>query len=128
MTLKEAREIYYKASGTLSEVTRQLSLAGVAVIWIFKAGEANAAGIKFEGAIRWSLMLFIWALAFDLLHYAYKSAAWGILHRLKEKQKADPFDAPDAINWSTLVFFWGKVALTSAAYSCLLYGVAKQFG
>jgi len=126
MTRKDAREIYSKASGTLSEVTRNLSLAGVAIIWIFKAGGSNAANVEFRGEFFWPLVLFILALGFDLLQYTYKSAAWGIFHRLKERQKADEFEAPDAINWPTLVFFWGKVGLTVIGYSALLYIIGKQ--
>ena len=126
MTRQEAREIYYKASSTLSQATRHLNLAGVAIIWIFKAGESNAAGIKFHAAFLWPLALFIVALGFDLLQYAYKSAAWAIFHTIKDRKKDDTSDAPDAINWPTLFFFWGKVILTVVAYCALSYGVSQQ--
>jgi hypothetical protein len=126
MTRKDAREIYYKASNTLSEVTRQLSLAGIAVIWIFKVGESSAGGIKFQPVFVWPLVLFILALGFDLFQYTYKSAAWGVFHTLKARQNSDDFEAPDAINWPTLLFFWGKVILTVLAYCALLYDIGAQ--
>src|SRR3989442_3973722 len=111
MTRKEAREIYSKASGTLSEVTRNLSLAGVAIIWIFKVGGSDAANVKFQSGFFGPLTAFILALGFDLLQYTYKSAAWAIFHRIQERNKNENFEAPDAINWPTLGFFWGKVIL-----------------
>ena len=36
MKLKDAREIYYFYSGKTSDLVRQLGLAGIAVIWLFK--------------------------------------------------------------------------------------------
>jgi hypothetical protein len=126
MTRKDAREIYSKASGTLSDVTRKLGLAGVAIVWIFKVGESNAAGVEFRREFFLPLVLFILALGLDLLQYTYKSAAWAIFHRLKEREKSDDFEAPDAINWPTLGFFWGKVGLTVIGYGALLYIIGKQ--
>jgi hypothetical protein len=125
MTRKDARDIYYDASGALSDVARHLSLAGVAVIWLFKIGEKTG-GIRYGPLFLWSLALFILALGFDLFQYAYKSAAWGILHTIKERQKIDDFQAPGAINWPTLFFFWGKVAFIVIAYCMLIYAIAKQ--
>src|SRR5437588_4461531 len=126
MTRKDAREIYYKASNTLSEVTRHLSLAGVAVIWIFKVGDSSAGGIKFQSILVWPLALFILALASDLFQYTYKCAAWGVSPTLKARQNSDDFEAPDAINWPTLFFFWGKVIFTVIAYCALLYRIGEQ--
>jgi hypothetical protein len=125
MTRKDARDIYSKASGTLSEVTRKLCLTGVAIVWIFKVGDSSS-HIEFRREFLWPLVSFILALGFDLLQYTYKSAAWGIFHRLKERAKVDNFEAPDAINWLTLIFFWGKVFLTVVGYGTLLYIIGKQ--
>ena len=36
MKLKDAREFYYFNSGKTSDLVRQLGLAGIAVVWIFK--------------------------------------------------------------------------------------------
>ena len=74
----------------------------------------------------WPLALFILALAFDLFQYTYKSAARGIYHTLKAHQKSDDFEAPDAINWTTLFFFWGKVIFTVIAYYALLYDIGSK--
>jgi hypothetical protein len=120
--LKDALDIYYQRSTNLSDVVRQLNFAGIAVIWLFRTGDKNA-GIPYSDLLLWPLGLFIASATFDLLQYAYASAAWGIFHRKQEKKlNNDPeadFHAPGAINWLSNVFFWGKAILTVAAY-CLL--------
>jgi hypothetical protein len=63
---------------------------------------------------------------FSPARYTYKSAAWAILHRSKERKKIDTFEAPDPINWPTLVFFWGKVICTVIGYGALLYIIGTQ--
>jgi len=68
--------------------------------------------------------LFVGSATFDLLHYAYASAAWGIFNRVQEKKHEHNAEAeihaPRVINWISLVFFWGKTALTVAAYCFLV--------
>jgi hypothetical protein len=39
MKLQKARDTYYEYSGKLSDITRQLSFAGIAIVWIFRAGD-----------------------------------------------------------------------------------------
>jgi hypothetical protein len=46
-------------------------------------------------------------------------------HR-QTRQTSDDFEAPGAINWPTLFFFWGKVILTVIAYCALLYRIGEQ--
>jgi hypothetical protein len=36
MTLGEIKESFYAISGQVSDLTRKLALAGIAIIWIFK--------------------------------------------------------------------------------------------
>jgi sugar/nucleoside kinase (ribokinase family) len=45
MKLSEVRDAYETLSGKASEIARQLSLAGIAVIWIFKSGTDQAPSI-----------------------------------------------------------------------------------
>src|SRR5882724_1377019 len=102
MKLKDALKIYYERSTKLSEVVRQLNFAGIAVIWLFRTGEKTG-GIPYSDSLLWPLGLLIASATFDLLQYAYASAAWGTFHRQKEKelnhdQEAE-FHAPAAINW-----------------------------
>ena len=110
MKLKDAREIYYLRSTKLSDVVRQLNFAGIAIIWLFRVGDENA-GIPYSDFLLWPLGFLITSASFDLLHYVYASAAWGIFHRRQEKKlRNDPeadFHAPGTINWLSN-FFLGK--------------------
>ena len=127
MKLEDAREIYYQRSTKLSDVVRQLNFAGIAIIWLFRVGDENA-GIPYSDFLLWPLGCLITSATFDLLHYAYASAAWGIFHRRQEKKLSnDPeadFHAPGTINWLSNFFFWGKALLTVAAYALLIRYVA----
>ncbi len=135
MTLKEARETYYSYSGKLSEITRQLSFAGIAVIWIFRVGDKPATGFVWDKTLLLPLVLFVAALGCDLLQYLYASFAWGVFHRCKEKQfremrakdgerVEDDFKAHRAINWPTLFFFWSKAFIAAAGHTLLLKHLA----
>jgi len=127
MKLKDAREYYTQRTTKLSEVVRQLNFAGIAVIWLFRTGD-KAGGIPYTDVLLWPLGLLVASATFDLLHYAYASAAWGIFHRTKEKElKHDQnteIHAPAAINWASNFFFWGKTIMTVAAYFLLVTYIA----
>jgi hypothetical protein len=78
----------------------------------------------------WPLVAFILSALFDLLHYAYASVAWGIFHRIKEKELdhdiSKTFLAPRAINWPTLTFFFLKTVLTVAGFATLIWYIAQS--
>jgi hypothetical protein len=53
-----------------NDLVRQISLAGIAVVWVFR--ETTAAGaINLAAQIRWAAIFFVLALAMDLGHYLY---------------------------------------------------------
>jgi len=109
MKLADAREHYYTFSGKLSDASRQLSFAGIAIVWIFAVKSAENVSLPHEMYL--SLSLFVSSLLFDLLQYVYATAAWGIYHRLKEfagTSESAIFTAPAWINTATLTFFWLK--------------------
>lgn len=128
MKLAELRKTYYEFSGKLSDIVRQLNFAGIAVVWIFKVGQGNG-GIPFAPCLLWSMGLFVVSLGLDLLHYIYATLAWGLFHRLKEKQhllEDHDFGAPCQINWPTIVFFWTKIAVSLAGYVILTRYIVSQ--
>jgi hypothetical protein len=128
MKREDVRTFYYEATATLSEVTRQLALAGIATIWLIRTGETGGV-LVYSPALRFPLVGYVLALGCDLFQYAYKAAAWGIYNRIKERQNiaADKqFKAPPLINWPAIFFFWTKVLLTVAAYTSLLYIIGRQ--
>ena len=128
MKREDVRKIYQDRTSSLSTITRQLVLAGIGVLWVLRTGEKHG-DVLFVAALKYCFVLYVLALAFDLLQYAYQSLAWGIFNRIKEKQNvaADAtFSAPAIINWAALFFFWGKVIFAVASYVILLIALGKQ--
>ena len=128
MKLTDAREAYYTFSGKLSDVVRQLDLAGVALIWLF-ALKADNGDITIPCALRWPLGLFVVSLASDIMQYLCATIAWGCFHRHKEKQGvADNVDiyAPKQLNWLPLFFFWLKTLLNLAGYAFIIMFIARM--
>jgi hypothetical protein len=121
MKLKDARDLYYFNSGKTSDLVRQLALAGIAIIWIFRYEVDGTPKIPQPFAT--PLILIGVGLALDLLQYALATAVWGIFQRRKELggtlEEAD-FKAPRQFNWPTIVLFAAKVSTIAWAYFLLL--------
>jgi len=127
MKLSEARGAYYEASGKLSDIARQLALAGFAIIWVFKSDTNGAVRVPPElGAPAFFLAV---TLALDLLQYASKTLTWGWFHRSSEKQapnqENDPtVSAPAWLNWPAISFFIAKlVSLVIAFAQIICYSI-----
>lgn len=117
MKLVDLREEYKYFSGAVSGVVRQISLGGIAVVWIFAVNGKNGEYFL-DGSLFLPLGLFVLAFAFDLLQYAYGSAIWGWLHRRYEvKGVGEGQDIPISpkVNWPTITFFWGKICIAVIA-------------
>ncbi len=126
MKLKDARENYYFHSGKTSDLVRQLALAGIAVVWLFKY---EVLGVpKIPAQLLTPLVLIVFGLGLDLLQYASATFIWGTFQRKKERAGVAEdveFTAPPQLNWPALTFFWLKVASIAAAYYLLLQHLAR---
>ena len=114
-------------SGTASEIARQLAFAGVAVIWLFRVGGADAAGVRFEPILLWPLAGFTVALLLDILQYVYSSIAWWIFYlQCESKIKAKSLAEDALINtpWWVLianyVCYFGKLIAIIISYGFLI--------
>ena len=128
MNIEKVRTTYDYYSGKQSEIVRQLGLAGIAVIWVFKDGQDRAPSIAVS--MRWAAGLILASLTFDLLHYVAGSLVWGIyLRRLdRENTKETVALRPNPkINWPTLFFFWTKLPLIVAAYVIIICYLTTKF-
>jgi hypothetical protein len=130
MKLSEVRSTYYEDSATASTVARQLSFAGIAVIWVFSGGAVAATG-RFAVStdfFRAGFCLVI-ALALDFLQYVSRSLIWGWLGRAKEVKGMDPESeivVSRVVNWPALAFFWLKLLAVVVAYGLLAVGLAHR--
>jgi hypothetical protein len=117
MKLSGIRDNYYFHSGKVSDIIRQMALAGVALIWVFKSDVQGQAKIP-NDLVPAAVLIFI-GITLDFLQYVAGTLIWGIRARILEnkgKQDDDIIPLPDWINYPALVFFWTKILTTVAAY------------
>ena len=127
MRLSDVRAAYGEYSGKASDIARQLGFAGIALIWLFRTEVAGQPQIP-DALLAPGLMIVI-ALTFDLLQYVSGAIVWSAYNRRAERQgrsQEEEFEAPPAMNWPALFFFWGKVAFLALAYVQLSLFVAQS--
>lgn len=106
MKLEDARNAYEEFSAKASDIVRQISLAGVGLIWIFKSGTGSALSLN-PPLLKAALFIFL-SLLFDFLQYFVGAIIWFVYFRHKEKQEtieAVEFLAPPQLNCQPGVFF-----------------------
>jgi hypothetical protein len=117
MKLSYVRDSYEALSAKASEIARQLSLAGIAVVWVFKSGTDQAPKID-QHLLRAALFIVV-ALSLDFLQYLIGTTTWFIYFRKKENevtQMEDEIRAPAWFNWPTWIFFYLKSLSLVIAY------------
>lgn len=118
MKLSGYLDTFYEASEKLSDITRQIAFAGIALIWIFKEGRAP--DFKIQTELIFPAILFVGALALDIAQYAYKTIFWHFFHRhheIKVEDRGDPeILAPPYANVPTWILFGLKVVLVITSY------------
>src|SRR5687768_10790533 len=104
-----------------NDLVRQLALAGIAVVWVFRETTATGA-VNVPAQLRWAAILFVLCLTLDLIHYLY--GTWDTSTRLEEIKTqedgaiasgtpwpADPSGPPpDLPQGGVRLFFWLKTA------------------
>lgn len=121
--LSEFRKDADYFTGKASEVSRQLSLAGIAVVWIFKHTNNDVSILPKE--LVPTVVFFATALMLDLIHYVYAGIAWSIFSRHHEKKNPDKTKDPELraskfINWPTWILFSGKLISVCIGYILLI--------
>jgi len=122
-TLSEFKQSYYEFTGLTSSSCRQLALAGIAIIWIFKTGAAS--GISIPSELLYPAIFFVISLAADLLQYFVASAIWGTFHRFKEKQHERLALPPEFDVKAPYYFPWPQLLLFNVKVTCVLFGYTK---
>jgi hypothetical protein len=118
VTVKEgfaARDTFTSKAG---EITRQLGLAGIAVIWVFKASDGARQFIPKE--LYWPGTLLLLSLALDFLHYLVGAFFWQILTKRAQRRGVKEFETPAWITGSIWALFIAKAITIIAAYVLLL--------
>jgi hypothetical protein len=122
MKVQDYRETFYWYTGKASDITRQLSFAAIAIIWIFKKDGGTALTVPRE--LLMPGLLIVLALSFDLLQYCLGTVIWFLFYRIKEWQGiGDDVDIDRHNVWLEVpinVAFWIKVLCLGAAYILIL--------
>ena len=123
MTLDDLWSDVRELTGKLSDVTRQAAYAGLAVIWIFKTGDA--ATYDLDRSLIWAGVLLALGLAFDLAQYACNAAFRWFNARHEEKIRGVDYmgkdiTLPKRLNRIPYALFALKVTLVAAGYVVLL--------
>ena len=123
MNLSDYKESFYTFSASASSSARQLAMAGIAMLWVFKvsSGEAN---YTLPSQLFLPAVFLICALASDLLQYLIATVTWGMFHRYHEKKAADNdnpiLKAPVYLSAPIYLFFYLKILFVLVAYSLML--------
>jgi hypothetical protein len=88
MKLQEYWNCYYEMSGKASDLARSLSLAALALIWLFKL--ETPAGVKLSPELILPAAFVVSSMLMDFAQYAYLALAWRIYARMLEKSDPDP--------------------------------------
>ena len=122
MVLGDAKKAYEDLSSKASDIVRQLSLAGIGLIWVFKVSAGTSTFALEPPLLRGMAFIFL-ALFFDLLQYLVGTVTWYLYFRKKENAntKSDAeFLAPARINTPMWILFGMKAAAMFVAYSCFI--------
>jgi hypothetical protein len=111
-------------SGKLSEISRQLGLAGIAIIWVFRNVQGTQQAIPLSLVLPGFLLVL--SLTLDFLHYFASNTLLEIFTRRAHKAGEEEFIAPFWMNYPGRIFFYGKVLLVAFAYLYLLVYLALR--
>ena len=124
MKIDKYKEVYEKASSKLSDINRNIALAGIGLIWIFTKTDSKS--IIPEELILPAIFLVI-SLTCDMLQYAYKVIVWAIIFRRREIEikknqwtREKDFEHSPKLNIPTWFFWCTKILLVLFAYFIIL--------
>jgi hypothetical protein len=127
MKLSEYRKKSNEYTAKASEIGRQLSLAGVAIIWLFKNDNKNQPILAHS--LLMPLILLAGALTFDLLQYIIGGQIWISFFRRKEKEAkgSDPdIKAPSNYNLPIYICYYLKLLMLLLAYGLIVIFLVKK--
>ncbi len=122
MKLEKVREEVYYFSQKASELNQQLSIAGIALIWLFKV--TTNGKIQFPLLHILALASFIISLTISIIYYSvlannhYKKESIKLKKRIKEKDKIEEPEVDEPVKGNILgwFLFYGKLIFLLGGY------------
>ncbi len=125
MKLKDYKESINFYSGKASELNRQFTFAGIAVVWIVSSAQSDILQLR---NFIFPLVTFILSLFFDLLQYSLGYLIWRRFYRQQERSnilEEDDVSAPVSYD-HLLNSIWGlKIVATLIGFFCLAFCLVK---
>ena len=124
MKLSEFKTDFYEFSGVASSCSRQIAMAGIALLWLFKYGDTpDTYTLPIELFL--PALFLIASLGSDLIQYVLGAVIWGGFHRYHEKRRSseddDPsIEAPPYYSYPIYFFFGLKIIFVLSAYFLIL--------
>ena len=120
MTLDEIWKQYETYSKAASDSARQLSLAGIAVVWLFKVESGQTVHLEWSTLVAGAC--FVASLGCDLLQLISGTLVYFFLGKYREGRPLNDRDGdyPDCILWPIDLFFFAKFGLVIWGYIELL--------
>lgn len=116
MTANDYKETYEGATDTLSQINRNMALAGVAIIWMFTKTDS---GVDIPKPLLWPAILLVSSLSLDVLQYVWKTMTFYILFRRREKNEKNEKKQQGHSIWLVRPIwgiFWLKIIAMGWAY------------
>jgi hypothetical protein len=124
LTIAEGFETAREYTTKASEITRNLGLAGLGIIWVFKTDVGGRQIVPPELFLPG--LLLVLGLAFDLLQYVVSAEAWIRITRWKEDAGENAFTVPPWLNHFGTFFYWLKILAIGTAYFFLMRFLASH--
>jgi hypothetical protein len=115
-------------TGKASEVSRTIAFGGIAVVWLFRKGSESSmpSADIIPDDLQWPLVLFVFSLGLDLLHYIFASLVWTLFYRWYEYKIQKGWERDEDIvasRWNYRIidfFFWMKIVFNMIGFGLLL--------
>jgi len=117
---------YY--SGKTSDITRQLTFAGIAVVWLLRDSNATH---PVPASLLPALVAYVTALSLDIVHYATSTITWTRYYYSlvgKGIGEEEKFDEPKRINWLGYFLFGSKIVAFLCGSTVLICYLISSWG
>lgn len=126
MRLADIDAFLYETTSRVGATTRNLSLAGIGIVWVFKVEQNGSSYLPRDLVL--PALFFVISIALDFFQYAYNAIAFGIVARLNRDKNGDTdISLPSKITLPAFCMFYGKILSAVVGYVLLLNLIVTRF-